>query len=367
MTRVSGIHAPTDAAAAPPLLEIDDLAVSFDVAGGDRVQAVDGLSLTIHPRQTLALVGESGCGKSVTALSVARLVACPPARYDRGSILLEQRHLLGLSTSEMLRVRGGEIALIFQEPMSSLNPVFTVGDQTIGAIRLHQDVSRRVARRLAMEAMKDVGIPRVEQGLAAYPHEFSGGMCQRAMTAMALACQPKLLLADEPTTALDVTIQAQILGLLGRLQRRTGMSIMLITHDLGVVAQVADVVCVMYAGRVMEYATVHDLFARPHHPYTRGLFSSIPRLDRRRHRLLTVSEIVSDPAEYRKLPGYRYGIVPWWPAADPPDDLAGSAEDGAYSLVEVEPGHWVGCWRTEYVANHPPSRPDLGYRRDDGG
>jgi ABC-type glutathione transport system ATPase component len=185
---------------------------------------------------------------------------------------------------------------------------------------------------------------------------------------MALSCNPKLLLADEPTTALDVTIQAQILDLLSGLQQRTGMSMMLITHDLGVVAQVADVVCVMYGGRVVEYATVFDLFDKPYHPYTRGLFDSIPRIEERRHRLRTVSQIVSNPDEFKRLPGYRYGIVPWWPANAPPPDMPpapGGAATGDYALFEIEPGHWVGCWRTRYIADHPVTRPDLDFRRAD--
>jgi ABC-type dipeptide/oligopeptide/nickel transport system ATPase component len=363
MTRVLTRPAPAELARPTPLLEIRDLAVSFDVEGGERVQAVDGLDLTIYPRQTVAVVGESGCGKSVTALSILRLVPMPPGRCDRGSIILEGRDLLALPRRDVLRIRGAEIAMIFQEPATSLNPVFTVGEQVVEAIRVHQKVSRGEARERAVDAMRAVGIPDPRRGLAAYPHEFSGGMCQRVMTAMALACEPKLLLADEPTTALDVTIQAQILELLGDLKERTGMSIMLITHDLGVVAQVADVVCVMYAGRVVEYATVHDLFDRPHHPYTRGLFSSIPRVEQRRHRLLTVDELISDPAEFRRLPGHRYGIVPWWPTMDRPDDVVPDADGDAHALFEVEPGHWVACWRTSYVAEHPASRPDLGFRR----
>ncbi|MDY7109788.1 MAG: ABC transporter ATP-binding protein [Planctomycetota bacterium] len=360
------------ASRAAPTLEIADLAVSFDVAGGQRVQAVDGLSLTIHPGQTLALVGESGCGKSVTALSILRLIPQPPGRIDGGSVRFEGRELTTLTERQMLRVRGGEIAMVFQEPLTSLNPVYSVGRQIIEAIRLHQDVSRRRAVELAVQAMREVGIPHPQRNLEAYPHEFSGGMCQRAMTAMALACRPRLLLADEPTTALDVTIQAQILQLLRGLQQRTGMAIMLITHDLGVVAQLADVVCVMYAGRVVEYANVFDLFDHPHHPYTRGLFSSIPRLDSRRHRLLTVGELVSKSGEFHRLPGARYGIVPWWPGGAPPEEMSAPLSTGAaytpptdHSLVEVEPEHWVGCWRTEYVANHPTRRPDLDFRRED--
>ena len=350
-----------------PLLEIDDLAVSFDVDEGDRVQAVDGLDLTIHPKQTLALVGESGCGKSVTALSVLQLIPCPPGRHDRGAIRLDGKNLIGRSEAAMRKVRGSEIAMIFQEPLTSLNPVYTVGDQIVEAILVHQALTRKEAAEVAVQAMHDVGIARPVQSLRSYPHEFSGGMCQRAMTAMALACQPKLLLADEPTTALDVTIQAQILDLLGDLQRSRGMSIMLITHDLGVVAQVADVVCVMYGGRVVEYATVFDLFSKPHHPYTRGLFNSIPRIERREHRLHTVSEIVSNPDEFKTLPGYRYGIVPWWPAMTPPPDVspgpgAGSSAD---ALFEIDAGHWVACWRTEYIADHPVMHPDLEFRRGD--
>ena len=308
------------------------------------------------------VVGESGCGKSVTALSILRLVPCPPGRYDRGAILFEGRNLMERSEPQMLRVRGAEIAMIFQDPVTSLNPVYTVGEQIVETIRLHQDVSRSEATRLALRAMADVGIEQPEKRRHAYPHEFSGGMCQRAMTAMALACEPKLLLADEPTTALDVTIQAQILELLKELQDRTGMSILLITHDLGVVAQVADVVCVMYAGRVIEYASVYDLYNDPFHPYTRGLFSSIPRLERRRPRLHTVAEIVSNPGEFKKLPGYRYGIVPWWPTMAPPPDLAPGG-GRRYCLFAVQPRHWVACWRTEYVADHPATRPDLDFRR----
>jgi ABC-type dipeptide/oligopeptide/nickel transport system ATPase component len=364
MTRLESVPTPPASRRPSPLLEIDDLAVSFEMSATDRVQAVDGLALTVHPRQTVAVVGESGCGKSVTALSILRLVPRPPGRIDRGRILFRGRDLLACSEQEMLGIRGGEIAMIFQEPVTSLNPVFTIGDQIIEAILLHQQVDRRRARELALQAMHEVGIERPEQNLRAYPHELSGGMCQRAMTAMALACQPRLLLADEPTTALDMTIQAQILELLARLQGASGMSILLISHDLGVVAEVADVVCVMYAGRVMEYAAVGELFDKPLHPYTRGLFSSIPRLDRRRHRLLTVNEVLADAGQFRTLPGYRYGIVPWWPTARPPDELDDGRPAGdRYHLFEVEPGHWVGCWRTAYVADHPPTRPDLDARR----
>ena len=353
-----------DAAAGKrPLLEIADLAVSFDVAGGP-VRAVDGVSLSIHPRQTLALVGESGCGKSVTAMTVLKLIPCPPGRVDRGSILFEGRDLLTLSEREMLQVRGGEIAMIFQEPMTSLNPVYTIGDQIVEAVRLHQDVNRKQAVEIAVAAMRDVGIPDPGRRLRAHPHQFSGGMRQRAMIAMALACQPKLLLADEPSTALDVTIQAQILQLLSGLQRHRGLAVMLITHDLGVVAENADVVCVMYAGRAVEYATVYDLFEKSYHPYTRGLFTSIPKLGDPKRRLTTIDQVIGDPSEFRKLPGYEKGVVPWWPTMSPPADLATSPGGSDSLLYEVEPDHWVGCWRTEYLQDHPSRRPDIDFRRD---
>jgi ABC-type dipeptide/oligopeptide/nickel transport system ATPase component len=343
-----------------PLLEVRDLAVSFDVEGEARVVAVDGLDFTIHPGQTLAIVGESGCGKTITALSVLRLVPRPAGRIDRGAILLEGRDLLQLTEAEMLDVRGGEIAMIFQEPRGSLNPVMSVGDQIVEAIRRHQKVSRPVARAAAAMALRDVGIPRPEASFRAYPHELSGGMCQRAMIAMALACRPKLLLADEPTTALDVTIRAQILDLLRDLQARTGMAIVLITHDLGVVAKIADVVCIMYAGRAVEYASVVDLFDRPYHPYTQGLFTSIPRIGQPRRRLRTVQETLADPAAFTRLRGYELGVVPWWPTMKAPPDVAAGA---GHRLVEIDPGHLVGCWCTDYVARRPAPRPDLAFRR----
>ena len=319
---------------------------------------MDGLSLTIHPQQTFALVGESGCGKSVTALAILQLIPQPPGRIERGSILLDGRDLLRLSEKQMLKVRGKDIAMIFQEPTTSLNPVYTVGDQIVEAILLHQDVNNKEAAEIAIAAMHEVGIPNPKQRLRAYPHQFSGGMRQRVMIAMALACQPKLLLADEPTTALDVTIQAQILELLKKLKRERGMAVMLITHDLGVVAENADVVCVMYAGRVVEYATVFDLFAKSHHPYTRGLLASIPKLGETKHRLTTVDTVVNDPQEYKKLPEYHKGVVPWWPTLPPPDDVAPSSGGDTYVLHEIAPNHWVGCWRTAYVAQHPSPPPD---------
>jgi len=349
-----------------PLLEITDLGVSFDVGDGS-VQAVDGLSLTVHPRQTLALVGESGCGKSVTAMTVLQLIPRPPGRIRRGSILFEGRDLLSLNEKQMLSVRGGDIAMIFQEPMTSLNPVYTIGDQIVEAILLHQDVDHRRAIEIAAQAMTDVGIGDPDVRLRAYPHQFSGGMRQRAMIAMALACQPKLLLADEPTTALDVTIQAQILELLSSLQQARDMAVMLISHDLGVVAEIADVVCVMYAGRAVEYATVYDLFEKAYHPYTRGLFCSIPRVGDPKRRLTTIDEVIGDPDQFRRLPGYDDGVVPWWPTMPPPAEMATSPGGSDSLLHEIEPDHWVACWRTEYLEHHPSRRPDIAFRRGEPG
>jgi peptide/nickel transport system ATP-binding protein len=240
------------------------------------VRAVDGVSFEIPARGTLGVVGESGCGKSVTALSIMRLVASPPGRIASGTIRYAGKDLLGLPDREMRAIRGNRIAMIFQEPMTSLNPVFTVGDQVGEAVRLHQGASRAKAREVAIEMFRLVGIPAPEERVDAYPHQLSGGMRQRVMIAMALACKPDLLIADEPTTALDVTIQAQILELLRSLQRELGMSILLITHDLGVVAETCDEVVVMYAGRVVERAPTEALFAAPRHHYTAGLLRSVP-------------------------------------------------------------------------------------------
>jgi ABC-type dipeptide/oligopeptide/nickel transport system ATPase component len=331
------------------MLRVTDLGVSFDNGRGPRLQAVDGVRMSVFPRQTLAVVGESGCGKSVTAMSLMHLVPRPPGRFDRGRAVFASSRgeveLLGLSEREIRRVRGGEIAMIFQEPMTSLNPVFTVRDQIVEAVLLHQDVREREAEAIAARALADVGIADPERRLKGYPHQFSGGMRQRVMIAMALACRPRLLLADEPTTALDVTVQAQILGLLGDMKRSRGMGVMLITHDLGVVAEHADVVCVMYAGRVVEYARVGPLFERPLHPYTRGLLASIPKLGEARERLVTIAEVIDHPESFRTLAG---GLRPWWPWHERPAGVAGGDE---YALVEAEPERWVGVWKTGAVGD----------------
>lgn len=260
-----------------PLLEIEDLRTWFFTRDAV-VRAVDGVSLHVNAGETLAVVGESGCGKSVTALSVLRLLPTPPARTVSGRITFQGRDLLALSEPEMRRIRGNEIAMIFQEPMTSLNPVLTIGRQIGEVIRIHQGLAKDQVQARALEMLKLVQIPEPERRLSQYPHELSGGMRQRVMIAMALACSPKLLVADEPTTALDVTIQAQILDLMRRLKSKTGAAIVLITHDLGVVAEMAERVVVLYAGRKVEEAAVRSLFESPHHPYTVGLLASVPRL-----------------------------------------------------------------------------------------
>jgi peptide/nickel transport system ATP-binding protein len=282
---------------ATPLLRVRELVTSFRTEQGV-LRAVDEVSFEVPEGSTLGIVGESGCGKSVTALSILRLIPFPQGAIERGSIELRGKDLLALSEREMQDVRGNAISMIFQEPMTSLNPVYTVGAQIVEAIRLHQKKSRGEARDKAIEMLKLVGIPAPETNVDAYPHQLSGGMRQRVMIAMALACEPDLLIADEPTTALDVTIQAQILDLLAKLKDKMGMSVILITHDLGVVAEVASHVIVMYAGRVVESAPVTKLFAHPRHPYTRGLLRSLPSFDEpremKRTRLPTIEGLVPD-------------------------------------------------------------------------
>jgi peptide/nickel transport system ATP-binding protein/oligopeptide transport system ATP-binding protein len=261
------------------LLDIRNLSTHFDVRGYV-AKAVDNLSLSIAPGRTLGLVGESGCGKSVTAHSIIRLIPQPPGRIVNGEIFFDGQDLLELSEAQMRKIRGNQISMIFQEPMTSLNPVFTVGDQVGEVIRLHQRLSRGETRKRVIEMFHLVGIPAPESRVADYPHQMSGGMRQRVVIAMALACNPKLMIADEPTTALDVTIQAQILDLMNTLKQETGASILFITHDLGVIAEMAQNVAVMYAGKMVEYADVETLFATPKHPYTVGLMESIPVIGR---------------------------------------------------------------------------------------
>lgn len=346
-----------------PLLHVRDLSVRFSLRDGRRFTAVDRIEFTIHPRQTLALVGESGCGKTVTGLSILRLVDSPPGRVEGGEVRFGGRDLLTLSERDMLRVRGGEIAMIFQEPTSSLNPVMTIGEQVIETVRLHRGLRGKAAWTCAVAMLASVGMPRPEELMHAYPHELSGGMCQRVTIATAIVGRPRLLIADEPTTALDVTIQRQILELLRDLRREHALAMLLVTHDLGVVAENADVVAVMYAGNIVEYARVHDLFATPFHPYSRGLFGSVPRLDKRRARLRSVAETVARPESFSHVPGHRYGVMPWWPDAVPPDDVQMDARGPVHRLHEVAPGHWVRCWAGAYVSEHPASPPDIDYRR----
>ncbi|HXZ37726.1 MAG TPA: ABC transporter ATP-binding protein [Thermodesulfobacteriota bacterium] len=299
-------------------------------------KAVDGVDLELKEGGTLGVVGESGCGKSVTALSVMRLIPDPPGKITQGEILFAGTNLLDLSEAEMRKIRGRSISMIFQEPMTSLNPVFQIGDQISEVLRLHEGLSRREAWDRSIEMLKLVGIPSPERRVQEYPHQLSGGMRQRAMIAMALACSPKLMIADEPTTALDVTIQAQILELINRLQREKGMSVILITHNLGVIAETAQKVAVMYAGRIVEYAEVKPIFGNPMHPYTQGLLKSIPRLDEdhaRKARLEAIPGLVPSLLELPK--GCKFSNrckYVFEKCGEEPQ------------LIEAEPGHLVRCW-----------------------
>ena len=319
---------------AAPLLEIKGLKTWFSTDDGT-VRAVDGVSLAIQPGETLAVVGESGCGKTVTARSVLQLIDMPPGRFEAGQILWQGQNLLELSSAKMDHIRAREIGMVFQEPMTSLNPIYRVGEQIIEAVRAHQNLSRRAAHDKAVEMLRLVQIPDPERRVHDYPHQFSGGMRQRVMIAMALACQPKLLIADEPTTALDVTIQAQILELLDDMKARFGMSIMLITHDMGVVAERAQRVAVMYAGKVIEQASVAELFANPRHPYTQGLIRSIPRVDRATEHRERLEQIPgSVPSLLHPPPGCRFA-----PRCKFAMDACVAAEP---ALRPVGPGHADG-------------------------
>jgi oligopeptide/dipeptide ABC transporter ATP-binding protein len=318
----------------PTLLSVRDLKVTFDTEQGP-VAAVENLSFDLHAGEVLGLVGESGCGKSVTALSIMGLLPNPPGRVSGGEILFQGADLLKKSRREMRRTRGKLISMIFQEPLTSLNPVFTIGDQLVETVKWHEAMGTAAARRRAVEMLDKVGIPSPAARLDDYPHQLSGGMRQRVMIAMALACTPALLVADEPTTALDVTIQAQILDLLGALQQEFKMAVILITHDLGVVAQFVDKVAVMYAGRLVETGSVTDVFERPTHPYTEGLLASIPSLDVEQDRLVSIPGTVPSP---HALPrGCRFGprcrhVRPACDEAEPP-------------LIDCGEAHAVACIR----------------------
>ncbi|MEZ5851123.1 MAG: ABC transporter ATP-binding protein [Hyphomicrobiaceae bacterium] len=329
-----------------PLLEVDELKTYFFTRQG-LVKAVDGVSFALQRGETLAIVGESGCGKSITALSLLRLIPDPPGRIVGGRISLEGRNLLEFDEAGMRGVRGNEVSMIFQEPMTSLNPVMTIGQQIAEVLLLHQGLSKAEAQNKAVEMLRLVKIPEPEQRVREYPHQLSGGMRQRAMIAIALACNPKVLIADEPTTALDVTIQAQILDLIVELQKKLGTAVILITHDLGVVAETAQRVIVMYAGRKVEEAKVEDLFSLPLHPYTRGLLNSIPRLD-----LIRGAEDVTGE-RLQEIPGIvpALSALPKGCAFAPRCPHAKDkcrAEYPAYE--ERRPGHWVACWYAEEIA-----------------
>ena len=318
-----------------PLLDIRGLKTWFKTDDG-MVRAVDGVDLHIDRGETLGVVGESGCGKTVTARSVLKLIDMPPGRFEAGQILWQGRDLIPLSMDEMDKIRAKEIAIIFQEPMTSLNPVYTVGDQIAEVIALHQKLSRKQAIAGAAEMLRLVDIPNPERRVHDYPHQFSGGMRQRVMIAMALSCQPKLLIADEPTTALDVTIQAQILELMQEMKERFGMAIMLITHAMGVVAETCQRVTVMYAGLVVEEAPVEALFGNPRHPYTQGLIRSIPRVDRsaaKKQRLEAIAGTVPNMLE--PPPGCRFAARCKF-AMD-------ICNQGIPPLKEVGTGHFVRC------------------------
>ena len=318
-----------------PLLEVKDLQTHFHTRAG-LVRAVDGVSFSVEKGRTLGIVGESGCGKSVTALSIMGLIPQPPAKIAGGSVLFEGRDLIGLSERELEDVRGREIAMIFQDPMTCLNPTLTIGTQITETIRRHYGVPKDQARKRAVELLEEVQIPRAAERIDDYPHRFSGGMRQRVMIAIALSCNPKLLIADEPTTALDVTVQAQVLDLLDDLRREYEMAMIIITHDMGVVAEAADDILVMYAGQIVEQAGVLDLFDRPEHPYTEALLGALPQLEGegiRQGRLTAIAgrppDLIDPPKACRFAPRCAYANAHDGCAAQMPE------------LRELRPGHWV--------------------------
>jgi oligopeptide/dipeptide ABC transporter ATP-binding protein len=319
------------------LLSVRDLRTWFHTDQGV-AKAVDGVSFDVHPGETLGIVGESGCGKTVTSLSILQLLPQPPAKIEAGSsIRFAGDELVGIGEKRMRALRGNEIAMIFQEPMSSLNPVYTIGDQIGEALRLHRRMDRKAARAEAIRLLAEVGIPEPDRRVDEYPHQLSGGMRQRVMIAMSLSCEPKLLIADEPTTALDVTIQAQILELLAALRAKHSMAVLLITHDLGVVAEVCDRVVVMYAGQVVETGTVFEIFSDPRHPYTRGLLDSLPSVDDPGQRLVSIPGTVPNPTG--------------WPAGCRFRDRCARAGEGCEAPQELVAlageGRAARCWRAE--------------------
>ena len=317
------------------LLEVKDLKTYFYTAEG-LVPAVDGVTFHVDKGETLGIVGESGCGKSVTSLSVMRLIPSPPGKIAGGEILFEGESILQKSDAEMRKIRGNSISMIFQEPMTSLNPVYTIGDQIAEAIILHQGLKKHEAMVKAIDMLRLVGIPLPERRVNEYPHQLSGGMRQRGMIAMALSCNPKLLVADEPTTALDVTIQAQVLELMKRLKKELGMAIMLITHDLGVIAEMAQRVVVMYAGKIVEEGDVVSIFDKPLHPYTEGLLRSIPQLDSDKGRLHVIEGIVPNPVHMPK--GCRFN-----PRCPYTMDVCKEKEPG---FTQISDTRYVACWLT---------------------
>ncbi len=321
------------------LLEVNDLRTYFYTQEGV-VKAVDGTSYSVEEGETLGLVGESGCGKSVSALSILRLIPSPPGKIVSGEIMFQGRDLLKLDENEMRRIRGNDIAMVFQEPMTSLNPVLTIGRQITESLELHQDLRGRAAQERAIELLELVGIPAARGRIDDYPHQFSGGMRQRVMIAMAMSCNPKILLADEPTTALDVTIQAQILEVLARLSREFGTAVIIITHNLGVVARYADRVNVMYAGRVIERAQAHELYARPQHPYTVGLLNSVPRLDElRQEKLIPIEGL---PPDLAHLPaGCSFEPRCEW--------RTDRCREEYPPITQVGSEHQAACWEWEKV------------------
>lgn len=317
-----------------PILQVQDLEVEFLTDNG-WVTVVDGVSFDVHAGETLGLVGESGSGKTVTSLSVMRLIPAPPGRIKGGRILFQGQDLAAMSESELSDLRGNDIAMVFQESMTSLNPAFTIGDQIAEVVRRHRGCTRKEARARAVEVLELVQIPHPAERLDSYPHEFSGGMRQRAAIAMALACDPKLLIADEPTTALDVTVQAQVLDLLRSLQEKFGMAVLFVTHNLGVVADLCDRVTVMYAGRIAETATVDALFANPRHPYTEGLLRSMPQLGERGQRLPSIPG--TPPMPWMMPSGCRFH--PRCPYSEP------ACENEAVPLFDVDDSHQSRCRR----------------------